>query len=294
MNHMLNVNKKSYGPFILFYYGCMDCAPGWRTSYNAGDLEGVLIHYVKSGKGVFKTPDNKYEIGANTAFIMRPENKYSYVADQADPWKYMWICIGGDYVNEQILSRKRFLNTPVIQYKDINEIKRCFDCLFNYMPKNTKDDELFYAGIINLLLYYTFMGDTIDLIYHQTPKTDKDAENTKNYINDATGYITENYHRDISINDIAEHVGLNRSYFSKLFRKYTGYSPNDYLLQYRIEMATHLLETGDEPIKVIADKTGFSYVHYFSKIIKESTGKTPTQYRNAYKMLQNDIKEDKP
>lgn len=290
---MLNVNKKSYGPFDLFYYGCMDCVPGWRTSYDSGDLEGIVIHYVKSGKGVFRTPDNKYEIGANTAFIMHPENKYYYVADQLDPWKYMWVCIGGDYVNDQILSRKRFVNTPVIKYKEINAIKNCFDNLFNYMPKNNMDDELFYSGIINLLLYYTFMGDTVDLVCQQVSKSDNNINNERKYINDATGYITVNYHRNITINDIAEHVGLNRSYFSKLFRKCTGYSPNDYLQQYRIEMAIHLLETSDESVKVIADKTGFSYVHYFSKIIKESTGKTPTQYRNDYKTLQSGLKEEK-
>ncbi len=293
MKHFLNVNQKYYGPYLLYYYGYMACSPGWETAYEAGSLEGILIHYVKSGKGTFETLEAKYEVSGSSAFIMQPNKKYYYIADQSDPWQYMWICIGGDYIHDLFDQRRTYLNTPVIEYEDFSFIEKTFNSLISYIPKNNSDDELFYSGMINILLFYTFTGDVIDLVYHHDiEKSILKFKNEKKYINDATGYIVANYSKNITINDLAKYIGVERCYFSKIFKRGTGYTPSEYINNYRLEMAMHMLETSDDSIKAIAENTGFSYAHHFSSIFKEHTGKSPTQYRLEFDKCLNSDKED--
>lgn len=93
-----------------------------------------------------------------------------------------------------------------------------------------------------------------------------------------TGYLQENYSRDISLLDIARYAGMTTSYLCRLFKKEMDTTVNAYLTRVRIEKSKELLET-DESIADIAKRCGFSDQSYFTKVFRQTEGMTPLKYR---------------
>lgn len=95
----------------------------------------------------------------------------------------------------------------------------------------------------------------------------------------AIRYISRNYARSVTLESVAEHVHLNPSYFSTMFRQSTGSSFKEYLNMVRVEESKRLLANTDYSLIDIAVATGFQDQSYFSKVFKKYTGITPGQYR---------------
>lgn len=91
--------------------------------------------------------------------------------------------------------------------------------------------------------------------------------------------ITENISVEISRDELAKAVYMSPDYLTKLFKKETGMSLSDYIIQKRISLAKQLLATTDLSIVEISQRTGFSYSSYFVRIFKKKTDMTPQQYR---------------
>jgi two-component system response regulator YesN len=103
------------------------------------------------------------------------------------------------------------------------------------------------------------------------------AENAAYKLMLALSYISNNYHKDISRDDIANQIHLNPSYFSHLFKAQMGQSFVEYLRQIRIEKAKYLLEfTDDYPVYL---KVGYNSSKYFAKVFRQQTGYTPSEYK---------------
>ena len=98
-------------------------------------------------------------------------------------------------------------------------------------------------------------------------------------IKKAIRYISQNFSRSLTLDEVAEHVHLNSAYFSTLFKQSTGSSFKEYLNMVRIEESKRLLSNTDYSIIDISLATGFEDQSYFSKVFKKYTGLTPKQYR---------------
>lgn len=277
--HSLDVPKKEIPGFQLLYYGQMDCSPGWSGEYAEKKLEGVLVHYVRKGKGtvINYSSNEEYHIHGGDAFIFLPEIAYYYVADKEDPWSYAWFCISGEQrrLIEEAVKKKH------IGAVTLREAAQSFERLnqfFTYQPLDTLCDDLFYYGVISQLLFDFFSGLPIDPCLAQDGDGAYRMDN-KRYILLATGYIAENFGKDLSISEIAKYVGIERSYFSRLFKKHTGMTTGEYLMRYRINKAAFLLENSDKLISNISTDVGFAYEHYFTQVFKRYMGLTPSEYR---------------
>lgn len=95
----------------------------------------------------------------------------------------------------------------------------------------------------------------------------------------AIQYISGNFEKAITLNDVAEHIYLNPAYFSTVFKRYTGISFKKYLTILRIEESKKLLKNTDYTVTDIALMTGFEASGYFARVFKKYTGLTPRQYR---------------
>lgn len=86
----------------------------------------------------------------------------------------------------------------------------------------------------------------------------------------------------ISVAQIAEHVNLNRSYFSLLFKRETGASVSDYIREKRIEAAQNMLKFSNFTLREIASYLAFNSQSHFASVFKVQTGMTPGAYRKKY------------
>ena len=95
-------------------------------------------------------------------------------------------------------------------------------------------------------------------------------------------YINNHYREELSLEDVAKFAGFSRYYFSRSFKKQTGYSFKDYLCQKRLQVAMDLLIRTNRPMKDVALDSGFGSVATFNRVFREKKGCTPTQYRAIY------------
>ena len=98
----------------------------------------------------------------------------------------------------------------------------------------------------------------------------------------AMGFINTHFREDLSLDDVAEFAGFSRYYFSRSFKKQTGYSFKDYLCQKRLQVAMDLLTRTNTPMRDVAIESGFGSVATFNRVFREKKGCTPTQYRAIY------------
>lgn len=93
-------------------------------------------------------------------------------------------------------------------------------------------------------------------------------------------YIYENLHKKITVNDLAEHTGLNASYLSRLFKNETGVSISEYVITKKIAAAKSMLKYTDKSISEIAETLAFSSQSHFTKTFGAHEGVTPKKYRD--------------
>ena len=105
------------------------------------------------------------------------------------------------------------------------------------------------------------------------------GEKQISYVEETLTYLETNYSNNISVQSLADSVGLNRSYLHRLFKSATGSSLKEYLLDLRIRKACSLLKSTDLPVAIISHSVGYEDTLYFSRLFKKKKGLSPSQYR---------------
>lgn len=100
------------------------------------------------------------------------------------------------------------------------------------------------------------------------------------HINKAICYTCHNYWEPLTIERMAEYLGLNKCYFCQLFKKETGKTYSQFLNEIRIEKSKELLKNTDMSILDIALSVGYNNQNYYTMAFKKITGVTPLKYRN--------------
>ena len=113
------------------------------------------------------------------------------------------------------------------------------------------------------------------------PSHNSSKDHVSEHVNKAMSFIRLNYMTSITVNDVTNFVGLERSYFSKIFHKHTGKTVQEYLLEVRLQQAKLLLAQTTYSIKEIGSFIGFSDECYFSRAFKRSTGVSPSTFRKC-------------
>ena len=104
-------------------------------------------------------------------------------------------------------------------------------------------------------------------------------------VRDCVDYIRKNAHDNITVSELAESVGLNETYLSKLFKKEMGCTVSEYIRDEKIEEACYLLTFSNKTSIEIATDLSFSSHSYFISVFKKVKGVTPKEYRNQNKIL---------
>lgn len=102
--------------------------------------------------------------------------------------------------------------------------------------------------------------------------------NNEDLVKSAKKYIQMNYRKEISLDEIANHISISSYYLSRIFSKSEGMTYKDYLIKLRMEKAKQLIMEGKKTIKEISIEVGYTDQNYFSKAFKKYTSKSPKEF----------------
>lgn len=252
---IINKHYKGINPKIC---GWQDCEP--KHFYGPAVRSYWLLHFVVSGKGIFKTPRGEYSLGKNDIFIIRPYDVTYYEADAEEPWNYIWIGFSSDIKLPSALIGNDTIYAPFLS--DVFQ-----DCI--------KADDISSNG----KGFEAYMCSRIwDMIAKLEEKYVYSSALSDGYIRAAINIMETEYHSGITVEDIADRLHLNRSYFSTLFKKIINQSPREYLIALRMEKAAELLCKMRLSVSVTATSVGYPDVFAFSRAFKNYYEVSPTDY----------------
>lgn len=104
---------------------------------------------------------------------------------------------------------------------------------------------------------------------------------SKQKLKQAIEYIQTHLGENISLNDIANELGMSQYYFCHLFKRSTGMSPHQFLIRQRVEQAKHLLRQPERTVTSIAMDCGFANQSHFARCFRQHTGINPNQFRKS-------------
>ncbi len=221
--------------------------------------------YVKSGSGALQMEDEIYKISDKSIICTFPDVKFSYSFDGS--CDIYWICFlpAADENLENFGIRK---DMPILNVEKILEIESVFESLYILSKSDRLKDQYSILSI-----FYNFFSLLTD-----GDKTIKILK--KNYIDYAIRYMEDHYPDDLYIDDISSHIGIESTYFSKIFKAEVGISPAEYLSKLRMERAQILLSASDMSVAEIAVSVGIPDQFYFSRKFKAYTGFSPREYKS--------------
>jgi transcriptional regulator, araC family len=162
---------------------------------------------------------------------------------------------------------------------DINTLMKEIEALEDEKPIGYELEEysLIYKVIRYLYLAYQSSKQTIHTAY------DANVQIQRNM----TSFIHEHFGSKIGLEDIAEAGQVSKSTCIRLFHKYTGKSPIDFLNNYRLQMSAEKLVTTSEQITEIAYACGFGQPSYFNRLFLKEYNMTPNQYRKQHARMKS-------
>lgn len=251
---------------------------GWQKC-DAGHQNGFMrynhysITFVISGSGSYTINGQTFSIHQGEGFVIFPESIPLYVADNNDPWEYVFAVFQGSDVPKMLQVAGISAQNPIFQYSRDEQMMFALNQL-RIMSKS------------GLALGYDVVGQFYicisKLIQQQTAKIQKQIP-ILHYVEIAKAYMETNYPYHISITDVASYVGVDRSYLYRLFLESEGISPSVWLMRLRLEHSVKMLQEGLLSITEIAYSIGFYDVSHFTKSFKKEYGCTPREYLNMHR-----------
>ncbi len=252
---------------MIYTCGFENCVPG--HSYGPILRNGYLIHYILGGSGIYKARGKVFRLGEGDAFLICPGELIYYEADRKNPWTYTWIGMQGIKI-KGYLERTSLLDNLVIHYGHDDQMKLCHEKMFeaDKLPQNRD------------LIMNSIMYEYLFLLARKFPNSSLPMDEKKtDYVDEALKYIEGCYCDPITIQEIADHLNINRSYLHRLFKSFTGVSIQNYLLDYRVRQACILLQNTDLSVRYIAHTVSYADPLYFSRIFHQKMGVSPSEYR---------------
>ena len=267
-SYVLQMKNRKFSDFYLCFCGYAKCSP--LHSFGPAVRPNYILHYIVDGKGKFLVNGEEYNLQKGQGFLIEPEVQTFYQADEEVPWTYLWIGFGGkkaeDYLRDLGLNKKQL----IFQCGCGEELKQIVYSMLKHR-KYTAANEYFLEGLL-----YTFFGTLKENMEIAGNAGEKDGNL---YVRKAVEFIQNNYADPVRVKDIADYVGVNRSYLYTLIQDNLQLSPKEYLTNFRLTRAAELLQLTDLSVETVAMSCGYQDALGFSKIFKAKMGITPSAYR---------------
>ncbi len=259
--HSLYISRMGFYPKALHHY-----------YQRAAGISATILIYCTNGNGWIQLQNEKIHIKPGEIFVIPKNTIHSYAADKQNPWTIYWFHFAGinaDDATNAIMNK----GNSGVQVGFSAERNELFNQIATTFLKGYSASNLLLANLT--LPYYlaTFISpehfQKNELIAPSMSPSDR-----------AIKFMQQNLTNTLTLDNIAQSAHLSVSFFSKKFKKDTGYAPIEYFNHLRIQKACQLLHFSELRIAEVASEIGINDPFYFSRLFKQQMGVSPVSYRN--------------
>lgn len=265
------INPMKNSDLNVYQYGYEECKP--CHSYGPANRDHYLLHFISSGSGTFYCKNRSYSLSAGQGFLITPDTITSYCADEHTPWTYSWIGFNGTNAEFYLSKTGLSAENPIFIYQEIDSFMQIF-CELKKLNRNMITDQIRMIGYLHMLLALLLENSSLSTLQGKAFFSSKEE-----YVKNAAAYIQTNYCGKITVEEIANYVRLNRSYFGAIFKELTGMTPREFLIDFRIDKSKKLLSDMSMSISDVSRSVGYEDPLTFSKLFKKKVGVSPNTYR---------------
>ena len=231
------------------------------------------LHYIKRGHGSYFIKNKNYPFAKNHLIIIKSGEIHSFIMKNSS-----YIEKGSLYFSLSIANKNRELAAALKKCPHLilfpEQKTPMVEIIFKNIADETNKKECFWEKIVYaelsrlLFMIQRYSLSTISPVW-KNPLTEKIID-----------YLEQNFASDLSLSDIAKTFSLSVSHISHTFKKSTGLSLKQYMLQRRIIEAKKMLdENPDRKISTLSASVGFNNFSLFNRMFKKFTCTTPANYR---------------
>lgn len=235
-------------------------------------LNEYQMLYLVEGEGFFRSAHIKeMKIRTGDIFLLFPGEWHSYGPSPGSQWKSYWIGFKGKNMDDRVAGGFLQPEKPVYHVGFSADIVELYDKALSAAMEEAAYSQQLLAGIVNHLIGVMYSLE-------RNIKLNKNHSHVE-MINLARLRIREALESDLTIQRLAENLGVSYSNFRKLFKQYTGLSPALYQQDLKLQRAKELLSTTSLSIKEIAYRLNFESPDYFSSKFRMKMGQKPSEFR---------------
>lgn len=237
---------------------------------------GYHLHVILSGQGILEVGGVRQTLHGGQLFMIKPGERTRYHPAPQDPWNYCWIVFDG--ARAESYARQAGFGPGV----------NSLDCRIDTARFYRLCDRIMSVPQLNAAASMRRMGLALEFISLAVESASLNADHAarqhmplyqkSEYVQHALDYIKNNF-SSIAVADVSKYLGIDRSYFSAIFRQSQGITPNEYLLQVRMRQSSHMLLNLTMTIQDIGRFVGYEDSLTFSKAFKRFFGVSPKYYR---------------
>lgn len=282
---LYTINNEHGIPLLKLYHSAvMPEKRGYRNHHHA-EFE---IGLIKAGTGIYKVGDREYPIEKGDIFLFSTDEHHCITEISGED---EMVIMNIHFAPRLVWSQRGIFNTELLKIflerksgfsnrlrSDDELTKRVRTHMLNaekeFFDASPQYELMVKVNLLSILVELTrSLGDEIN----ETDIGAKSASFEKMY--GTMDYIDNNISKDLELSELAAIAGMNKTYFSTLFKKLNGMSPWDYITVRRIDLARKLLSESDRNILDIAMQCGFNNTANFNRAFRKVTGKTPKEMR---------------
>ncbi len=250
-------------------------ADGYYFELDRGrELNEYQLLYLTEGKGVFHSATvREANLREGDLWLLFPGEWHTYHPNPKTGWKSYWIGFKGRNMDDRVRAGFLTPQKPIYHVGFSDEIVRLYKEAYATAVAEAAYSQQLMAGFVNHLIGLMYsLERNIQLSRNQTHV---------DMISRARLRIREALESSLTIQQVADELGVSYSNFRKLFKEHTGISPAIYQQDLRLQRAKELLSTTDMSVKEIAYRLNFESPDYFSAKFKIKTGRRPSELRLA-------------
>ncbi|RIX98162.1 AraC family transcriptional regulator [Aureimonas flava] len=229
----------------------------------------VLQHTV-DGAGRLRYERRGFRVEPGQTMLVSIPHAHRYWLEPGESWSFFWIAMSGQ---EALRLHRAILHAagPVFRLQPRTVEVLADICLTLREPDVT-------AGLASSEAYRATMALHDDLM----SRTDGEGgHGATPRLERATAYARAHLEAPLDVATLAGVAGLSRAHFVRLFRRFQGVSPSEFVARERMKRATRLLINGQLSVKEIASACGFEDPNYFAKVFRRTYAISPSEFRST-------------